>query len=349
MATLGPVTESHKFDDAALARYLTQQGLTAFSGGCAVQQYQGGQSNPTYCLETSSNRYVLRKKPPGELLPSAHLIEREYRIMAALAETDVPVPKMRHLCDDPEVIGTSFFVMDHLDGRVVDDTSLPDDFTPAERGAIYDSMNAALAALHQVNFNSVGLGDYGKPENYVGRQIDRWTKQFEAAKTEPMPAMDELMKWLPEHRPDHDEVSIAHGDFRMGNLMLHPSEPKVIAVLDWELSTLGHPLADLAYNVMPYSLPHDGTSLNGLVGLDLAAEGIPSQKSYVEAYAERTGRDTIQAFNFFLAFSCFRLASICQGVYARGIQGNASSENAVEVGAKAPRLANIGWEIAQSL
>jgi len=349
MATLGPVTDTHKFDEAGLARYLAESGLPDCAGGIEVQQFQGGQSNPTFALTAGSKRYVLRKKPPGKLLPSAHLIEREYRIMAALADTDVPVPTMRHLCEDPSVIGISFFVMDYMEGRIVDDTSLPGDFTPAERAMIYDSMNAAMAALHQVDFNAVGLGDYGKPENYIGRQIDRWTRQFEAAKTDPMPAMDELMAWLPAHRPAVDEVSIAHGDFRMGNLMLHPSEPRVIAVLDWELSTLGHPLADLAYNVMPYSLPHDGTSLNGLVGLDLAEAGIPAQDDYVAAYAKRTGRGSIDEINFYLAFSCFRLASICQGVYARGLQGNASSENAVEVGAKAPRLANIGWEIAQSM
>jgi aminoglycoside phosphotransferase (APT) family kinase protein len=349
MATLGPVTETHRFDEAGLARYLTDKGLPGCAGGIEVQQFQGGQSNPTFALTAGSKRYVLRKKPPGKLLPSAHLIEREYRIMSALSDTDVPVPVMHHLCEDPSIIGTPFFVMDFMEGRIVDDTSLPGDFTPTERGAIYDSMNAAMAALHLFDFKAVGLGDYGKPENYIGRQIDRWTRQFEAAKTDPMPAMDELMAWLPAHRPERDEVSIAHGDFRMGNLMLHPSEPRVIAVLDWELSTLGHPLADLAYNVMPYSLPHDGTSLNGLVGLDLAEVGIPAQSDYVAAYARRTGRESIDEINFYLAFSCFRLASICQGVYARGLQGNASSENAVEVGAKAPRLANIGWEIAQSM
>jgi aminoglycoside phosphotransferase (APT) family kinase protein len=348
MATLGPVTDTHKFDEPGLARYLADHGLPACAGGIEVQQFQGGQSNPTFALFAGSSRYVLRKKPPGKLLPSAHLIEREYRIMAALADTNVPVPVMHHLCEDPAIIGTPFFVMDYMDGRVVDDTSLPDDFTPAERGAIYGSMNAALAALHRVDFKAVGLGDYGKPENYIGRQIDRWTRQFEAAKTDPMPAMDALMAWLPANRPEGDEISIAHGDFRMGNLMLHPTEPRVIAVLDWELSTLGHPLADLGYNVMPYSLPHDGTSLNGLVGLDLAEAGIPAQEDYVAAYAKNSGRESIADINFYLAFSCFRLASICQGVHARGLQGNASSENAVEVGAKAPRLANIGWEIAQS-
>ena len=349
MAVPGPVSQAHRFDEARLARYLGSQGLAGFDAGVAVEQYQGGQSNPTFRLTAGAERYVLRKKPPGKLLPSAHLVEREYRVMHALAPTDVPVPVMRHLCEDPAIIGTPFFVMDHLEGRVVDDTSLPGRFTGQERAAIYDSMNQVLAALHQVDHEAVGLAGFGKTGNYVGRQIDRWTRQFEAAKTDPMPEMDALIDWLPRHLPDGDETSVVHGDFRMGNLMLHPAEPRVIAVLDWELSTLGHPLSDLAYNVMPYCLPHDGTSLNGLVGLDLESAGIPAMEAYVAAYAARTGRGDIPSFRFFLAFSCFRLASICQGVYARGLQGNASSENAVEVGAKAPRLAQIGWEIARSL
>jgi aminoglycoside phosphotransferase (APT) family kinase protein len=349
MATLSPISPVHKFDEQRLSDYLKSNGLIDFNSPVLAQQFQGGQSNPTFCLEANGSRYVLRKKPPGKLLPSAHLIEREYKIMAALESTNVPVPRMRHLCEDNSIIGTPFFIMDHLEGRILDDTSLPGDFSPKDRAQIFDSMNEALAALHSVDFKAVGLSDYGKPENYIGRQIDRWSKQFDAAKTDPIPAMDELMKWLPVNRPEQDEVSIAHGDFRMGNLILHPTKPEVIAVLDWELSTLGHPLADLAYNCMPYSLPHDGTSLNGLVGLNIKDEGIPPLDDYVASYAERTGRDSIPAFKFFLAFSCFRLASICQGVYARGIQGNASSENAIEVGQKAPRLANIGWEIALSL
>lgn len=349
MVTLTDISPVHQFDEKKLADYLQDQGLDDFKRPMLAQQFQGGQSNPTFCLEANNKRYVLRKKPPGKLLPSAHLIEREYKIMSALAETDVPVPVMRHLCEDGGIVGTPFFIMDYLEGRILDDTSLPGDFSQEDRTLIFDSMNEALAHLHSVDFKAIGLSDYGKPENYIGRQIDRWSKQFEAAKTDPMPAMEALMDWLPKSRPQQDEISIAHGDFRMGNLILHPTKPKVIAVLDWELSTLGHPLADLAYNCMPYSLPHDGTSLNGLVGLDIKKEGIPLLNDYVAAYAQRTGRESIPGFNFFLAFSCFRLASICQGVYARGIQGNASSENAIEVGKKAPRLAKIGWEIAQSM
>lgn len=349
MTNLVPVNKVHRFDEDKLGKYLSSIGLNQFDNGLEIKQFQGGQSNPTFSVEAKNKRYVLRKKPPGKLLPSAHLVEREYRIMKALAQTDVPVPTMHHLCENPDIIGTPFFVMDYLEGRVIDDTSLPDNFTPSDRTNIFDSMNMVLAALHNVDFKSIGLMDFGKPENYIGRQIDRWTKQFEAAKTDTMPAMDELIRWLPENRPLQDEISIAHGDFRMGNLILHPTKPEVIAVLDWELSTLGHPLADLAYNCMPYSLPNDGTSLNGLAGLNLQEEGIPALNEYVASYAKRTNRDSIPAFKFFLAFSCFRLASICQGVYARGLQGNASSENAIEVGAKAPRLANIGWKIAQSM
>ncbi|MBH67985.1 MAG: phosphotransferase family protein [Rhodospirillaceae bacterium] len=349
MTNLIAVSKTHRFDERRLSEYLSSVGLAGFDADIIVQQFQGGQSNPTFCIETNKKSYVLRKKPPGKLLPSAHLVEREYKIMEALAKTDVPVPKMHHLCEDPNIIGTSFFIMDYLDGRVIDDTSLPGNFSSIDREAIFDSMNKALAALHNVDFKAIGLADYGKPKNYIVRQIDRWTRQFEATKTDPMPSMDALIKWLPENRPTRDEVSITHGDFRMGNLILHPSKPEVIAVLDWELSTLGHPFADLAYNCMPYSLPCDGTSLNGLVGLRFEEQGIPSQEDYVASYADRTGRKSIPNFKFFLAFSCFRLASICQGVYARGLQGNASSENAIEVGAKAPRLADIGWEIAQML
>ena len=246
---------------------MAESGLPDCAGGIEVQQFQGGQSNPTFALTAGSKRYVLRKKPPGKLLPSAHLIEREYRIMAALADTDVPVPTMRHLCEDPSVIGISFFVMDYMEGRIVDDTSLPGDFTPAERAMIYDSMNAAMAALHQVDFNAVGLGDYGKPENYIGRQIDRWTRQFEAAKTDPMPAMDELMAWLPAHRPAVDEVSIAHGDFRNGEphagIQASPgSSPCWIG--SFRPSATRSPISPITS--CPIVCRNDGTSLNGLVG-----------------------------------------------------------------------------------
>ncbi len=348
MATLGPVTEAHRFDEAALDRWLAEQGLPGAGRGLTVLQFQGGQSNPTYRVEAGEHAYVLRKKPPGKLLPSAHMVEREYRVMAALAQTDVPVPVMRLLCEDTQVIGTAFYVMDFLEGRIPGEPSLDEGYTPDERAAIWDSMNDAMAKLHNVDPAAVGLADFGKPANYVGRQIDRWSKQFEASKTDPMPDMDNLIAWLRDREQPADEVSIVHGDFRLPNLMLHPTEPTVIAILDWELGTLGHPLSDLAYNCMPYRMPYDEKALKGMVGLDLAARGIPAEEDYVAAYCRRTGRESIPDMPFFRAFSFFRLAAICQGVYARGLAGNASSLDALEVGAKAPRLAQIGWQIAQA-
>ncbi len=348
MAHLGPVTDAHRFDETALARYLGDAGLDGFGGGITVRQFQGGQSNPTFRIETAdgNDAYVLRKKPPGELLPSAHMIEREYRVMAALAQTDVPVPVMRLLCEDTAVIGTAFYVMDYLDGRIPAEPSLDEGYSPEERAAIWDSANDALAKLHNVDPEAVGLGDFGRPANYCARQIARWTKQFEASKTDPMPDMDQLIAWLNDQPDVTDEVAIVHGDYRLPNLMLHPSEPKVIAILDWELATLGHPLSDLAYTCMSYRMPYDEKALKGMVGLDLASLGIPSQDTYLETYRQRTGRDRLPDMRYFHALSFFRLAAICQGVYFRGLQGNASSEDALEVGAKAPRLAEIGWAIA---
>lgn len=348
MTHLGPVTDAHRFDEAGLARYLADRGLDGVASGITVRQFQGGQSNPTFRLDTADGNaaYVLRKKPPGDLLPSAHMVEREYRVMAALAATDVPVPVMRLLCEDPAVIGTAFYVMDFLDGRIPDEPSLDVGYSPEERAAIWDSANDALAKLHTVDPEAVGLGDFGRPANYCGRQIARWTKQFEASKTDPMPDMDRLTEWLNDHPGVPDEVSIVHGDFRLPNLMLHPTEPRVIAILDWELATLGHPLADVAYTCMPYRMSYEEKALKGMVGLDLDALGIPSEAEYLDRYRLRTGRDALPDMRYFHALSFFRLAAICQGVYFRGLQGNASSDNALEVGAKAPRLAEIGWAIA---
>lgn len=347
MATLGAVTDAHRFDETGLDRWLADQGLPGAGSGLEIAQFQGGQSNPTYRVDAGAHAYVLRKKPPGQLLPSAHMVEREYRVMAALAATDVPVPAMRLLCEDTAVIGTAFYVMDYLEGRIPGEPSLDEGYTPDERTAIWDSMNDALARLHNVDPAAIGLGDFGKPANYVGRQLDRWSKQFEASKTDPMPDMDNLIAWLREREPPADEVSIVHGDFRLPNLMLHPTEPRVIAILDWELGTLGHPLSDLAYNCMPYRMPYDEKALKGMTGLDLGSLGIPSEDDHIAAYCRRTGRDGIPDMPFFQAFSFFRLAAICQGVYARGLAGNASSLDALEVGAKAPRLAQIGWAIAR--
>ncbi len=346
MATLGSVTDAHRLDEGRLADYLNGQGLEGFQNGVGVLQYQGGQSNPTYQLEAAGQLYVLRKKPPGDLLPSAHLVEREYRVMKALGETDVPVPRMLHLCEDEDVIGQTFFVMEHVKGRVPTAPGLPEASSRAERAAIYDAMNDALARLHSVDWAAVGLADYGKPTDYVARQISRWSRQYDAARHQSIPAMDALIEWLPAHIPDDEETTIAHGDYRLDNMILHSSEPRVLAIVDWELSTLGHPLADLAYNCMTYHLP-EGPLWKGLGAIDHEALGIPSEGDYVAAYCRRTGRDGVPDWEFFMAFGLFRLASICQGVYARAIQGNASSKNALEVGEKAPMLAEAGWDFAQ--
>ena len=346
MTTLGPVTKPHHFDEARLADYLAGQGFDDFHRDLRVLQYQGGQSNPTYRLEAGGRYYVLRKKPPGDLLPSAHLVEREYRVMKALRDTDVPVPQVLHLCQDEDVIEQTFFLMEHVKGYVPTGPGLPEISSCKERGIIYDAMNDALARLHSIDWEVVGLADYGKPADYVARQIARWTQQYEVTKHRPIPAMDALIEWLPAHLPVDDETSIAHGDYRLDNMIFQTERPRVLAIIDWELSTLGHPLADLAYNCMTYHLP-EGPLWKGLGALDCAELGIPSEEEYVTAYCRRTGRDGVSNWEFFLAFGLFRLASICQGVYARVLEGNASSKNALEVGAKAPMLADAGWRLAQ--
>jgi aminoglycoside phosphotransferase (APT) family kinase protein len=345
--SLVPVRETHRFDEGALAAHLAER-LPGFSGPLRVLQFEGGQSNPTFLLEAGGARYVMRKKPPGKLLPSAHLIEREYRVMAALGATGVPVPQTLLLCEDPSVVGTAFYVMGYVEGRVVTDPRLPG-VSPADRAATYDSMAETLARLHAVDWRSpaVGLLDFGKPERYVERQVARWARQYEASRTEAIDAMDWLASWLPAHIPENDEATIAHGDFRLGNVVLHPTEPRVLAVLDWELSTIGHPLADLAYACVAYHLPAGVPSLSGLAGIPLATLGIPSEDEYVAAYTRRTGRDPGASFGFFLAFSLFRLAAIAQGVKARSLQGNASSASARDVGALVGLLATTGRRLAE--
>lgn len=336
-----PVLERHKFDEAALERWCAQN-VKGFQGPLSVRQFQGGQSNPTFLLTTPGRRYVLRKKPPGKLLASAHQVDREYRVMKALAETPVPVPQMHALCMDPTVIGTEFYVMEHLEGRVFRDPTLPG-MDPAERTAIYDEMNRVLAELHMVDFEAVGLGDFGRPGNYFERQIGRWIKQYRAAETERIEAMERLIAWLPDHIPDEPSVSIAHGDYRLENTMFHPTEPRMIAVLDWELSTIGHPLADLGYNAMLYHI--DSPTMGTLTRVDFETSGIPSEADYVAAYCRRTGREGIENWPFYVGFSVFRLAAIAQGVYKRGLDGIASSERATEYGNAAKMLADTAWDI----
>ncbi len=342
-AVLIDVLPQHQFDEAALEAYLSAH-LDGFQGPARVQQFQGGQSNPTFLISDASGaRFVLRKKPPGKLLPSAHMIEREFRAMRALSGSAAPVPNARLLCEDAGIIGTPFYVMDHIDGRVLSDVAL-DGFSTAERAALYDGMNATLAALHSVDWRAAGLSDFGKPEQYIQRQVERWSKQFVATKGDSdIPAMERLMDWLPRAVPAGEEVTIVHGDFRLGNLMLHKTEPRVVAILDWELATLGHPLPDLAYNCMAYHLPAGIKQFPGLVGVDLAASGIPTEAEYVSAYCQRTGRAGIPDWPYYLAFAFFRIAAICQGVYARALAGNAADRKALAYGEVARAAAETGW------
>ncbi|WP_428481426.1 phosphotransferase [Pyruvatibacter mobilis] len=331
------VLDRHRFDEAALTHWCMEH-VDGFEGPLTVRQFQGGQSNPTFQLVTPARKYVLRKKPPGQLLASAHQVDREYKVMKALADTPVPVPvpHMYALCEDDAVIGTAFYVMEHLEGRVFRDPTLPEQ-TPEERAAIYDDMNRVLAELHKVDFAAVGLEDFGRAGNYFERQISRWIKQYRAAETETIADMEELIAWMPDNIPDEDSVSIAHGDFRLENTMYHPTEPKMIAVLDWELSTIGHPLADLGYNSMLYHI--DSPTMGTLTRVDFATSGIPDEDEYVAAYCRRTGREGIENWPFYVGFSIFRLASIAQGVYKRGLDGNASSEKALIYGNAAKMLA----------
>jgi aminoglycoside phosphotransferase (APT) family kinase protein len=336
-----PVGDAHRFDVAALERHLAAH-LPGFSGPLTVEQFKGGQSNPTYLLVTPDKRYVLRRKPPGKLLPSAHAVDREHRVMTALAATGVPVPRTYLLCEDDAVIGTAFFVMEHVAGRIFWDPSLPS-LTPPERAAIFDEMNRVIAALHTVDYAAVGLGDYGKTGNYLARQIDRWSKQYRASETEKIEAMDNLIAWLPAHIPPGDATAIVHGDYRLDNLIFHPTEPRILAVLDWELSTLGHPLADFSYHAMSWRIPHG--QFRGLAGLDLAALGIPDEQAYLARYCERTGQGPLDPnhWDFYSAYNMFRIAAILQGVMARALQGNASSSKAKEAGSRARPLAQLAW------
>ena len=339
------VREAHRFDEARLASWMAEH-VAGFKGPLTVEQFQGGQSNPTYRLTTPGRRYVLRRKPPGRLLPSAHAVDREYRIITALKTTDVPVAKTYALCTDESVIGTVFFVMDFVEGRVFWDPLLPM-LSPPERGAIFDELNRVIAALHKVDYNALGLGDYGRPGSYFARQIDRWTKQYRASETEKIEAMDWLIEWLPAHTPADDETSIVHGDYRLDNVIFHPSEPRILAVLDWELSTLGNPLGDFAYHMMQWRLGST-TYQRGLADADFTALGIPDEAAYRALYCRRTGRASIAHWDFYMVFNMFRLAAILQGIMGRVIEGNASSANAREQGARARLLAEAGWRLVES-
>lgn len=343
-AVLVPVLPNHRFDEAALDAYLRGH-LPGYEGDAVIRQFQGGQSNPTFHIQTRDHAYVLRKKPPGQLLASAHAVDREYTVMSALAGTAVPVPKTRLLCTDDSVIGQMFYIMDHVPGRVFTDGLLPG-CTKAERWAIYDSMNEVYAALHNIDYRAVGLESFGKPDGYVARQVARWSKQYIASDVPDCPAMNRVMAWLPAHDPKVDEAAIAHGDFRLGNLIVHPTEPRVVAVLDWELATIGHPLADLAYNCMSYHMPT--ATGRGFAEADLPALGIPTEEQYLAAYCRRTGRDFVPNWDYYMVFALFRIAAILAGVYRRGLDGNASDAQAVERGAAYRTMAEIAWSIVEA-
>ena len=343
-----PVAERQKFDATALAAYLEAH-VPGYPGGVPeVLQFKGGQSNPTFRLDVGGQRYVLRTKPgaAARLLPSAHAIDREFRVMAALHAAGFPVPRQYALCLDEAIIGRAFFVMECVEGRVLWDQALPG-MTPGERGAIYDEQNRVIAQLHTLDYAALGLADYGKPGNYFARQIERWTRQYRACATESIPAMDRLIDWLPAHIPAGDDTAIVHGDFRLDNLIFHPTEPRILAVLDWELSTLGHPLADFSYHCMGWHIAPG--QFRGIAGLDLAALGIPAQADYIAAYCARTGK-TIRPedFNFYLAYNMFRLAGIMQGIMKRYLDGTAASAQALENGKAARTMAELAWQFALS-
>ncbi|WP_119166758.1 phosphotransferase [Algihabitans albus] len=342
------ILPAHRFDETALRAYLHGR-LDGIEQGLELRQFRGGQSNPTFLLTTGGGqRYVLRKKPPGKLLPKAHQVEREYRVMAALRHTSVPVPRMHLLCEEADVIGTAFYIMDFVAGRILADPAAPG-MTPTERRKSRLAMVDVLASLHAVDWRDLGLADFGRSENYLARQVARWSQQYAASRTGAViPAMDWLTAWLADNSPlERQEVAVVHGDYRPGNLVLHPDRPELIAILDWELSTLGHPLADLAYFCLPYHLPAGQPGLRGLRGHDLKALNLPSEAEVLATYADRSGRAEIGDWGFFLAFSLFRLAAILQGVAARAAQGNASSADAKEVGGRAGLLAEVGQSIAQ--
>ena len=343
-AKLTPVREAHRFNEAALAKYLIAE-LDGFCEPFSILQFEGGQSNPTFLLDCGAHQFVLRKKPPGKLLPSAHQVDREFRVMKALEQSDVPVPRMNLLCEDETVIGTTFFVMEYVEGRLFSNVTLPV-LSPGERRAIYFEMIRVLAALHSVDYEALGLSAFGKPGNYFARQIGRWSKQYVSAKTDDIPSMENLMNYLPQNVPTDDTTCIAHGDYRLENMLFHPTEPKILALLDWELSTLGHPLGDLAYSCGAYHYNMPGNP--SLVGICGAKTGIPTESEFVEEYCRRIGREGIPNWNFYMAFAFFRLASILQGVYKRGLMGTASSTRALERGSLTRSISDLAWSFIKN-
>ena len=340
-----PVPERHRFDVTSLQRYLREH-VEGFPGGLEVEQFKGGQSNPTFLLKAGDRRYVLRRKPPGKLLPSAHAVDREYRVITALHGSGFPVARTYCLCEDESIIGTAFYVMDYVAGRVLWEPSLPQ-MSKTQRGAYFDELNRVIAMLHSLDYATIGLADYGKPGNYIERQINRWIKQYRASETEHIEAMENLIAWLPKNIPSGDETSIVHGDYRMDNVMFHPTEPRILAVLDWELSTLGHPLADFSYHCMTWRLTPG--QFRGMMGIDFSALGIPTEREYVAAYCRRTGRDGIPNWDFYMAYNMFRLAGILQGIMGRVKDGTAASAHALEQGKRARPMAEAGWQQVEKI
>lgn len=332
-----------QFDLSVLAEWMKSQGIIDHAQ-LDAKALTGGQSNPTFLLSSGKQKLVLRKKPPGALLPSAHAVDREYRVMNALQGSDVPVPKLFAFSDDTSIVGTPFYLMEFLEGRVIVDQSLPG-MTRTERTAIYMEMNRIIAALHQVNPEAVGLGDFGRAGNYFGRQIARWSRQYQESRTENIEALNALIEWLPQNIPQGDQTTIVHGDYRLDNLVFHPTEPRAIGLLDWELATLGHPLADFAYHCMSWHIP--ASLWRGIGGLDLAELGIPSEEEYVKQYSTITGFSGIEHWDFYIAYNLFRMAAILQGIARRALDGTAASADAIETGNKARPLAEIGWKYAQ--
>lgn len=341
------VLPQHRFDVGSLQRYLAQH-LPEFGGTFEVGQFQGGQSNPTFLLNFGDRRLVMRKKPPGDLLRGAHQVEREFRVMSALQGTAVPVPKMHLLCEDDGIVGTPFFVMDYVPGRFSAEPNLPD-FPVPSRTSCWLAMAEVLGALHEVDWRGVGLESFGRPDGYIARQLKTWTRQYEASKTQEMPAMDKLIATLGAHLPEDEAATIVHGDYRPGNMIFTEDLGAVATVLDWELSTIGHPLADLGYFCMPYRVSAEVPGVKGVEGLDLAAEGLPSRDQVVDAYCRTRGIEVPDQLDYFTAFALFRLTAIVQGVYARALQGNASHADALKVGERAGFLAECGWALASRL
>jgi aminoglycoside phosphotransferase (APT) family kinase protein len=337
-----PVEERHRIDVASLEKYLNLK-------IAAVEQFKGGQSNPTYRFsDATGKKYVLRRKPPGKLLPSAHAVDREFRVIESLFKVNFPVARPHVLCQDESVIGTIFYVMDFVEGRVLWDQSLPG-MTKAQRAEIWGELNRVISLLHQIDYKAVGLEGFGKPGGYIDRQIGRWTKQYRASETERIEAMDDLIAWLPANLPPDAATTVVHGDFRLDNTIFHPTEPRILAVLDWELSTLGDPLADFAYHCMSWHIPPG--QFRGIGGLDVESLGIPTEKQYIDRYCERTGRKSIDPvhWDFYMAYNLFRIAAILQGIMKRVVDGTAASEHARDAGKRARPMAELGWKQVEKI